>query len=52
MQFLFSGEAGSLLKLKMKMMRGRTSALVETISNMRLFQMNMVDLDGDGNGED
>ena len=35
-QFLFSGEAGSLLKLKMKLMRGKTSALVETLSNMRL----------------
>ena len=27
------------MKLKMKMMRGKTSTLVETISNMRLIHM-------------
>ena len=39
LQFFFSGKAGSLLKLKMKIMRGRTSAFVEDISNMRLVEM-------------
>ena len=39
LQFFFSGKAGSLLKLKMKIMRGRTSAFVEDISNMRLVAM-------------